>query len=62
MFKNLRFTETLSLQIRGEAYNVLNRVVFGGLANNINNPSTFGILGSQANTPRLIQLGLKLIF
>lgn len=62
VFKNLRFTETLSLQIRGEAYNVLNRVVFGGLANNINNPSTFGILGSQANTPRLIQLGVKLIF
>jgi hypothetical protein len=62
LFKNIGITEALTLQIRGEAYNVLNRVVFGGPAANINNPATFGIIGSQANTPRLIQLGAKLIF
>lgn len=62
VFKNVRFTESVALQIRGEAYNVLNRVVFGGPAANINNPATFGIIGSQANTPRLIQLGAKIIF
>ncbi len=62
IFKNIRFTEALALQIRGESYNVLNRVVFGGLSSNINNPATFGILGSQSNNARLIQLGLKLIF
>jgi hypothetical protein len=50
------------LQLRGEAYNVLNRVVFGGPAANVNNPATFGIIASQANTPRLIQLGAKIIF
>ena len=62
VFKNVRITEALALQIRGEAYNVLNRVVFSGPAANINNPATFGIIGSQANTPRLIQLGAKIIF
>jgi hypothetical protein len=62
VFKNARLTEALVLQIRGEAYNVLNRVVFGGPAANINNPATFGIIASQANTPRLIQLGAKFIF
>ena len=62
VFKNLRFTEAVALQIRGEFYNVMNRVVFGGPAANINNPATFGVIGGQANTPRLIQLGAKIIF
>jgi hypothetical protein len=62
IFKNVRFTEALALQLRGEFYNVMNRVVFGGPAANVNNPATFGIIASQANTPRLIQLGAKIIF
>ena len=62
VFKNIHFTEAVALQLRGEFYNVLNRVVFGGSAANINNPATFGIIASQANTPRLIQLGAKIIF
>ncbi len=62
VFKNLRFTESVALQIRGEFYNVMNRVVFGGPANNINNPATFGVIGGQANTPRLVQLGVKILF
>jgi hypothetical protein len=62
VFKNIRITEAVALQLRGEAYNVMNRVVFGGPAANINNPATFGIIASQANTPRLIQLGAKIIF
>ncbi len=62
IFKNLKFTESVALQLRGEFYNVMNRVVFGGPAANINNPATFGVIGGQANTPRLIQLGAKIIF
>ena len=62
VFKNVHITEALAIQLRGEFYNVMNRVVFGGPASNINNPATFGIIGGQANTPRLVQLGLKLIF
>jgi hypothetical protein len=36
--------------------------VFGGPAANINSPSTFGTIGSQADTPRVIQFALKLVF
>ena len=62
LFKNTSLTEKLNLQLRGEFYNVFNQVVFSGPAANINNPSTFGIIGGQANTPRLIQFAAKLIF
>jgi hypothetical protein len=62
LFKNLQFTERVMLQIRGESYNLINRVVFSGPAANVNNPNTFGVIGGQANNPRLVQLGLKLIF
>ena len=62
LFKNTLLTEHLNLQIRGEFYNVFNQVVFSGPAANINNPTTFGIIGGQANTPRLIQFAAKLIF
>jgi hypothetical protein len=61
-FKNVYFTESVHLQFRAEMYDIFNRVVFGGPAASINNPTTFGIIGSQANTPRLIQFALKLIF
>ena len=54
--------ESRYLEFRGELFNVFNRVVFGGPAANINNPSTFGTIGSQANTPRVIQFALKLLF
>ncbi|HEU0123050.1 MAG TPA: carboxypeptidase regulatory-like domain-containing protein [Bryobacteraceae bacterium] len=62
IFKNVHFTEAVALQIRGEFYNVMNRVVFSGPSANINNPATFGVIGGQANTPRLVQLGMKIIF
>lgn len=62
IFKNVYFTEAVRLQFRGEMYNMFNRVVLGGPAASINNPNTCGIIGGQANTPRLIQFALKLIF
>ena len=43
--KNPHLTESLTLQIRSETYNLLNRVVFGGPAANINNPATCGVIG-----------------
>jgi hypothetical protein len=61
-FKNTYLSESVYVQLRSEFYNMFNRVVFGGPSASINNPSTFGIIGSQANTPRLIQFALKLIF
>ncbi|MDT5059650.1 MAG: hypothetical protein QOH63_109 [Acidobacteriota bacterium] len=61
LIKNFPFSETTRLQLRGEFLNAFNHPQF-------NNPnldpfsSTFGKLTSQANLPRNIQLGIKLIF
>lgn len=55
-------SESRYLEIRGEFFNAFNRVVFAGPSANINNPSTFGVISGQANTPRVIQIGMKLIF
>jgi hypothetical protein len=61
LIKNFLFTERTRLQLRGEFLNAFNHPQF-------NNPnldpfsSNFGKLTSQANLPRNIQLGIKLIF
>jgi hypothetical protein len=61
-FKNTYIGENVHVQFRAEFYDIFNRVVFSGPSANINNPGTFGVVSGQANTPRLIQLALKLIF
>jgi hypothetical protein len=61
LIKNFPFSETTRLQLRGEFLNAFNHPQF-------NNPnldptsSNFGRITSQANLPRNIQLGIKLIF
>ncbi|MEW5979364.1 MAG: TonB-dependent receptor [Acidobacteriota bacterium] len=55
-------SETRYLEFRSEFFNLFNRVVFGGPNTNTNDPINFGIIGGQANTPRVIQFALKLIF
>lgn len=57
--KSFNFTERMRLDFRAEAFNLLNRVVFGNPGNNINS-STFGVISSQANSPRQMQMALKL--
>ena len=54
--------ESRNLEFRAEFFNVFNRVVFGYPSAYINNPATFGVISYQANTPRVIQLALKLNF
>ena len=61
VIKNFPFSETTRLQFRGEFLNAFNHPQF-------NNPnldptsSNFGRITSQANLPRNVQLGVKLIF
>jgi hypothetical protein len=61
LIKNFHFSEATRLQLRGEFLNAFNHPQF-------NNPvldpasSNFGRVTSQANLPRNIQLGIKLIF
>ena len=61
LMKRTYFRESINLEFRFEMYNVLNRVVFGGPASNINN-SNFGQVTSQANSPRNGQVAMKLNF
>jgi hypothetical protein len=59
--KNFSFTESLRLQFRAEAFNVANTPVFGLPNTTVGNPG-LGVIGSQANQPRNLQLALKLIW
>ncbi len=63
LLKNLRLTETKSLQFRVEGFNVYNHAQFFGpqaVDGNIGS-ATFGRVVS-ANPPRLVQLGAKFFF
>jgi Carboxypeptidase regulatory-like domain len=60
VFKNTGITEKLNSQLHAEFYNVFNHPNFGVPNRTINQPTT-GVITS-ASSPRIIQLGLKLIF
>jgi hypothetical protein len=53
--------EGAKLEIRAEAFNALNRPQFGGPNTVVGTPS-FGLVSSQANSSRILQLGMKLYF
>jgi hypothetical protein len=59
--KNITLTEKLRAQFRGELFNIFNTPQFGRPGTSLGNP-TFGVISSQANSPRQIQFGLKLLF
>ena len=53
--------EKWRLQFRADALNAFNHPRFGGPTTNVTSGS-FGIVTSQSNAPRQVQLGLKLLF
>jgi hypothetical protein len=59
--KSFKFTEKRYIQFRVEAFNMTNRVTFGNPQTAPTN-SAFGTIGSQANTPRRIESGLRLVW
>jgi hypothetical protein len=61
VFKQTRILERLTNQFRLEMTNPLNRVVFGAPTTDFSSAS-FGKIGSQFNSPRLIQFGMKMIW
>ncbi len=60
MTKNFRFTESVRLQLRCEAFNVFNHTNFRTIGTNIT-LATFGTV-TAVRDPRTIQLGAKLYF
>ena len=64
MFKRTAITERVNLEFRAEVFNIFNRVQFGQpntTATTAAN-STFGVITTQANSPRQIQFALRLKF
>jgi hypothetical protein len=61
VLKNFPIMEQKYLQIRFETFNTTNRVTFGapGLTPTA---STFGVITTQANTPRRLQVGARLVW
>jgi hypothetical protein len=62
--KSIPIHEKIRMEFRAEAFNVFNRVRFGTGSTQLQSQS-FGVLtgaGSQINTPRNLQLALKLYF
>ena len=57
--KTISMTDGLRLDVRLEAFNVLNRVVWGA-PNTDFNSNNFGLITSTSNSPRQMQLGVKL--
>jgi hypothetical protein len=61
LFKEFSTYRMLKVQFRAEAFNVFNHVQFGSPDTKVTDTS-FGAITSQANSPRQIQFGLKLLF
>ena len=62
ILKSFRFTESRYVEFRASASNALNRALLAGPDTNMND-STFGkIVQPQFNSPRSVQMGLKLYF
>jgi hypothetical protein len=62
VFKQFTVTERIRLQFRAEAFNAFNRVRFASPNTNVNAGANFGRVTTQANDPRQLQFGLKLLF
>jgi len=58
--KNIRFGETMKVQLRAEAFNIFNHTNFRALSTNVT-ASTFGNV-TTVRDPRTIQLGAKFTF
>ena len=61
LIKRITFRENNYLQLRFEAYNVLNHPTFAAPNTTATN-AAFGTITAQANRPRTIQLGARFVF
>jgi hypothetical protein len=61
VFKTFSVFESLKAQFRAEALNMMNTPLFRGPETRVGN-SNFGKVTSQANFPRMVQLGVRFLF
>jgi len=57
--KSFRITEGTRVDLRGEGFNIFNRTTFGTGSTSLN-AGNFGQVTSQTNSPRQMQVGLKI--
>ena len=60
--KKVQITERAGFEFRAESFNLFNRVQFAPPTAQADVPSTFGMVTSQVNQPRLLQLSGRLNF
>ena len=61
--KNLHLTGRITLELHGDAFNVLNTPQFTNPGGNLSDPGTFGVItGTKENSSRQIQLASRLVF
>jgi hypothetical protein len=61
VLKDFKIFDSIKMQYRCESYNVLNHTQFGA-PNVTPNSGSRGLITSQANNPRVIQQGLRVVF
>ena len=61
LFKNFSIKEKVNLQIRAEAFNFTNTVIFG-TPGTVIGLSSFGVVSNQDNAARVVQLAAKITF
>jgi hypothetical protein len=59
--KTFKFRERVTIQLRGECYNLLNTANLTGLITDINS-SSFGAVSSVNGYPRQLEFGLRVKF
>jgi hypothetical protein len=62
IFKKTQLRENINMEFRTEFFNLFNRVQFGNPNNTVTSAAnaTFGVVTTQANTPRVLQFALRL--
>ncbi len=60
--KNVKIWESTSLEFSGILTNILNHNVFANPSFSLASPNSFGVVNSQGNSPRSIQMGVRASF